>query len=432
MNKTFYYNNIFTLKNSLIVSTFLTLLYFFLKSYLFFELPYPVGDESSFLKVFDNINKNGFYNEWRKGNLSPVFYLIAYPLNSILENPLLSFRVISITSTLSSVYLLLIFAKKKLNINGYLLYSLIIFVISFLGYRIYWQGINDPIFHLIIIRSFYCVYDLHHNINSQKNATLLGILLGLLIGTRFLSLLVIPCYIFFFYKKVKPLSVTYFVAIFIGLLLHSPSLIHNKTIGKINKNPENGLTWSQKNFLSQKKIYNNELKDGSRATWKEVEDYIAINGKNSLPKTFIGSLLKKPSWTIRELFNDFWVSIKDIYFKFMGLGIVIIIGFTLYATLRFNKLGNYLKLTYKFLLFFWLHTFFISFVVLTSVEVRWYTSFIYLSIVLFHFLIQEFQYLKEYKNHVLILNLITLSLFQLKFIFTDYNLLSALIRSFIK
>lgn len=408
----------YSLNSIFYISVITTLLYFITKTYIFANYNSPIGDEVSFLRVFDAIMQDGFYATWASGNFSPVFYLIVYPLNLLIDNPLVSFRILSILSTTLSLFLIYKFAKDYLKLSNLFIKSVLIFSISFLAYRIYWQGINDSLFHLLIILSFFPIYNIHYKRNITKNCIVLGIILGLLIGTRFMAFLVLPGYIFFFYNKLKQGFLVAFIALFLGISFHSPSLFQNGSLASVDKNPGNGLTWAQLNYLSQQYIYDGKIKDGNRVTFEEVKSYIDKNGSDILPRTFLESVSFNPKWTIKELFKDFWHSIVGIYLPILGLGVILLLLFPFKLFRKKYDLSPLLKLNSQFINFFWLHTFFISLIVLVRIEVRWYTAFIYLAIIFYHQLVQDYQPFFNKKRQLLFLkfNLITLICFQLWFV----------------
>ncbi|MCL6294668.1 ArnT family glycosyltransferase [Jejuia spongiicola] len=428
------FDKLTSIKALFITAFITTFIHFALKTQIFINYKSPIGDEASFLDVFANIEKYGFFNTWSSGNFSPVFYLITYPLNFLFNNPITTFRIVSAIATILSLYLLYNFGKHKLKLSGMYFNSALLFIGSFLAYRIYWQGINDSLFHLLIILSFFCIYNMFHNNKVNKNLVLLGVIIGLLIGTRMLAFLVIPGYIFFFYKNIKHILIIGATALIIGILLHSPSLYYTKTLSSVDKNPKSGLTWIQKNYLSQQYIYEGKIKKGSRVTWSELEGYITKNGTKSLPNSFAETVSKKPKWILKELVNDFWYSIRHIYWKSFGLGILLLIMFSFYGFKYKKLIPNNFRLTHQFLNFFWLHTFFISLVVLTKIEVRWYTSFIYLGILLFHQILQYFQPFLRFPRRIVFLqlNYIILIFFQLNFILTDRNMLSDFLKGYLK
>jgi hypothetical protein len=406
-----------------------TLFYGVVKTLSFLKFDSPIGDENSVIAIFESIKTIGFFETWQSGNFSPVFFLITHPLNLVLDNAILASRLISSTAVLLSLFLLYKFAKSYLKLSGTYMFSALVFTASFFFYRIYWQGINDTLFHLIIIASLFCCYNIQFKKKTIINAIVLGVLIGLLIGTRFIAFLVIPGYIFFLYKNYKHVFITGFVGLLIGLCLHLPSLLENNTLSSIDKNPKNGLSWAQKNHLSQRYIYEGKLKDGVRVNWQQVQDYIDENGEDSLPYSFSDSLLFNPKWTIIELFNDFWFSLKG-YWTFFGLGLLLLLWFTFKGVSKVKLMSESFKFTYNFLLFFWLHTFFVSLVVLVQIEFRWYSAFIYLAILFFHHMLQNYKSLFDTANCILFINLnyIMLIGFHLHYLFIDYNPLSAFIR----
>nr|WP_294936598.1 hypothetical protein [uncultured Flavobacterium sp.] len=426
-------NKITSVKSFAALSLFITLVYFFLKTHLFISTSGPIGDETCFLESFDAISRNGLYHELCRGKISPLFSVLGVFFNFFIDNPLYAFRTISLLSTLATILLVLYFARKKLNLSGIYFFSALIFMLSFLGFRIYWQGINDSLFHLLIACSFFVLYNIHFKKRTTLNLIYLGIIIGLLFGTRLLAFLVVPCYIFFIWKPFKNILITAIPGLLLGLLFHLPSLLCGNGISEQDKEPKNGLKWSQKNYLSQVLIYENKLEDGKRVTWEELQAYIDENGDENLPKTFFKTITFNPKITAYSFVKNFYNSITAIYFCFFGIGIVFLIYFFYIGLKNYSRLSEKFKFSSKLINAFWLHTLFISFVSFTMIEARWYTSFIYLGILVFHQLSQYYGTYEETKRQLFLkINFAILTLFQLQFILLDHNFLSAILRENLK
>lgn len=419
----------FNSKKLIIVSCISTLIYFVLRSETFMRLYSPYGDEGSFLKAFKGIETNGFLHEWVAGNISPSFYIVSYPFALIFENPLYGFRLVSLVCSVLTLVLLYHFAKHKLKLKGIFLYSSLILVINFLGYRIFWQGINDDFLHLLVIYSIVLLYNIHTE-RKTKTILLLGVIIGLIIGTRISAFIILPGYIFFFLKDIKTGFKVSTIALIVGFCLHAPSLLSNKTLSSIDKNPENGLTWAQLNYVSQLYIYENKIPEHSRITWEELQEYIDKNGDEHLPKTFVESITFNWGYSILEFFNELWFTLHSIFFRFFGIGLFVILAFSFYMLKKWKSLSDNLKFSKSFFSFFWSYTFLLCFVVLTSLEIRWYTSFIFLGILFLHYLLEHFKWFgfKINPKYIVNINLVLLLLYQAKFIFTDSNLLSDVLR----
>lgn len=413
----------------LVLSAISTLVYVALRSETFMRLYVPYGDERSFLEAFNNIKTNGFLSEWMSGNISPSFYLISYPIASWFENPLYGFRLVSLICTILTLFLLYNFAKHKLQLKGVFLYSSLILMLNFLGYRIFWQGINDDFLHLLIVYSVLLLYDIKKS-KKTKHIVALGIIIGLIIGTRISAFIALPGYIFFLYNDFKTAFKVGTIALLVGFSLHAPSLFSNKSLSDINKDPKNGLTWAQLNYVSQIYIYEGKIPEHTRLTWDELQNYIDTDGNEHLPKTFIESVTFNWSYSIKEFFNDLSFTLHSIFFRFFGLGLFVILAFSLYMLKKGKTLNANLKFTKSFFLFFWCYTFLLCFVVLTSLEIRWYTAFIFLGILFFHQLLENFKTLNlKIKPEMIVnINLILLLFYQAKFILTDSNLLSDVLR----
>lgn len=406
-----------------------TALYFALKTHLFYNLGSPVGDEICFLEAHDLIEKNGLFNELTKGKISPLFSIISTCLNYFIQDILITYRTISFLATLATLYLVFRFAKNKLEVKGYYLMGILILSFSFLGFRIYWQGLNDSIFHLCIVLAFYILYKIQFQNKATKYYILVGIIFGLMIGTRFLSFVVIPCFIFFFSNSIRNILITGTATLLVGLVFHIPSLSSGNGFADQDKEPKNGMTWAQKNYVSQKLIYEKKLNEGRRVTWGELENYIKENGKEDLPTKFTETLTKSPKITLNSLYNNVVFSIKKTYLTFLGLGLFLLFYIYYFTFKNKNQITTNLKYCRNFTSSFWLHTALISLVSFTQIEPRWYTAFIYLAIVITHYLFQSLKTGSEEKKLLFFkINLILISVFQLQFILTDNNYLSAILR----
>ena len=413
-------SNFFTFRSIFLMTSVSTLIYFICKTYLFYHYESPIGDESSFLEANDFIEKNGLFYELCKGQISPLFSIISTFLNYFINDMLLTFRLISVVSTILTLLLVYHFAKNKLNISGYYLQTIVVLCISFFCFRIYWQGINDAIFHLFIVICFYLLYDVDFKKNVFRNLIYIGIVFGLMISTRLMSFLVLPCFVFFFvnsYKKILIVGVTTSIT---ALLFHFPSLINGNGLSDQNKDPKNGMTWVQLNYLSQKLIYENKLEKGYRVSWEELAQYIKVNGKESLPKNTLELFTFSPKITINSLVNNLIYSIQKVYFKFFGFGVFILFYVYYFYYKNRKSIATATAFSFKFANSFWFYTFMISLIAFTQIEPRWYTSFIYFAILISVHFFQNFNKISpETKIDILKINLIVLVFFQWRFMFKE-------------
>lgn len=89
--------------------------------------------------------------------------------------------------------------------------------------------------------------------------------------------------------------------------LNLPSFQQNGLISFDNKDSKNqmGMTWVQRQYLSQ--LYANEgkLPEFTHVTWKETYEYVEENGEESLPKTSLKAIFFDLSLTFKEFVKDF-------------------------------------------------------------------------------------------------------------------------------
>ncbi len=407
---------------SVLLCTMTTLCFFILKTSIFLGYPVPVGDEHSILSIQTAIEEHGFMRTWSSGNFSPVYFLIANLLKPFFDNNLYLFRSITVVAHMLLLIVSFSFAMRTLKIAGFFMQSLMLFFVSCLALRIYWQGINDSILHLFTFLLFTNIYFLrkHWHIHNMLSVI---VLIGLLLGTRLFALLIVPAIFFFFTDQWKKVTVILISGIVLGCAFHIPSIVNGNGFASIDKNPESGLNWFQRNHLSQSYIYEGKIPDGGRVSWDEVRSYLSEHGAQSLPNSISESIYFEPVWTIKEFFNDFWYSFANIYLPYIGIGpILFILLFVPYKRNAIRaSLGNDANYVSGGILAFWAYTAIISLVVIMRIEPRWYFPFIFLGIILTHFIIQKQANEKNLGLGLLFLNVLTLMYFQIHFIFFESN-----------
>ncbi len=255
------------------------------------------------------------------------------------------------------------------------------------------MGTNDSIFFLGLIVFFYEVYQLTLNKKWYPNLAFLGLLVAFF--SRELILVYIPLIILSIYIVIKQGKVKYtylkgsFLLLIVLLFLNVPSLIENKKLSYDIKSPPKSITanWAQRQYLAQLMVNKGELKDQSHPTWEQTENYLEVNGENSLPKTLVKGMLFDFELTIKEFFKDFIFCIK---YGFRQLGLVFISPFFMIFFLFYRR-DFKLNKVYFPLMFIGLISIF-SLIIISYVELRWMVPIFILAIVYFLDEIQNFTY----------------------------------------
>jgi hypothetical protein len=157
-------------------------------------------------------------------------------------------------------------------------------------------------------------------------------------------------------------------------VLHFPSLKEKGKLSFFNKNSKDGANWNQRNYHALKQMQSGKApmkKDvfWDKKRWKEVDELLLKDGKNSIPNNFFKTFISDPfivsAITIYNiLFTLFW--------NIRNYGILILLPYI--AMIR-RPLFDYDKLPF---LMFMLVCFIVSFVSLTFMEIRWFSGYLIL------------------------------------------------------
>lgn len=429
------YSKIFTIVNFIIVSVVL-MAYSIIRIKKVFLRDFPKGDEKSYLKVFKIYLNEGYYSANVHGNSTP-FNVISGFFNKIIQNPVLSLRCTSLFFGVLSIILLYQFKKKhfKMPLN-YGFVGILTALNTIIVMSVIWEGVNDIILTFLTLLFFIVFYEWKNKSENLKYFIFFGIILGLMLSVRKMSILFFPsmAIVILFTTIIKKIrftdilkngSISFAVMIIVLLLLSFPSIHENKTLSFHEKEPPSEtISWTQLQYLTTIAIENNSVDFGQHVTVEETEKYILENGINSLPNTFLDSIFFNLKRTFKEFFIDFFWNSKP-FSRLLGIFFIFAILLFIYAV--YKKKINLMSIENNTIFVFSAcYVVILSFVVIGYVETRWFSNILIpLSIVLTYYL-YRFKLNKKYsyKYDFLILNiqLGSIIIMNLPYIYKNINL----------
>jgi hypothetical protein len=332
-------------------------------SYWVFFLAAGEGDEGLMALYLDESKVRGYYWLIQAGNFSIPFSLLVYPLSLLVP----SFVALRISSLIGVVFLFIYLNKvldfKSVNFKNHLLF--------YLSSGSFLLGTNDNLLFCLLTVFFTEVYFVL--VKRQERIpryALISVVTSLF--TRQMAVIYLPVilaglFLVYFRKKIfwKEYQAILITSLFwFGLNL--PSIQANGFISFDNKDSESqlGMTWVQKQYLSQLSANEGRIPQFSHVTWEETYEYVQKNGQESLPRTSLEALVFDPILTLKEFIKDFSYM---IYSGFRQCGLAVI--FPILGIWHFVKSGNkgmgYLSMSQLFLMLT------ISFIIISYIEIRW-------------------------------------------------------------
>lgn len=346
--------------------------------YTIFLAPASGGDEGLFVNDLVGIETNGWIAAIEK-SISIPYMILAYPLSLFFQD-YLALRFVNI---LLMVLLVLYFFKiakiKTLDFYCYLFFY-------WATARSFFIGTNDALFFTGLIIFITEVFSFIEN-GKMNNATIAFSALVVSFFTRELFIVYFPVvalgvyflmkndFSFFNKKMLAPLLLFAFL-----LISNIPSLFTNHKLSYDDKIPPKNCnaTWSQRQYLAQLMVNKGELKNFNHPSWEQTQDYLKVNGADSLPNGILQGLIFDYSLTFKEFFKDFYYS---MFFGLRQLGLMLLFPFY-FIVVNFKKsniLNEKLYIPYSLFLIFCIF----SLIIISYIESRWYAA-IYIVLIVFY------------------------------------------------
>lgn len=265
------------------------------------------GDETLFLNSFQSTLSNGWYESTAAGSAS-FFNLTGLLFDPLFSDSIYTLRFVGVLSLVLTIVLWSYFAWRTLQIKGIMLVQLIAFLIL-VGpmrnhyFRIYTDGLFVLFLSLAIIYLTITFLRLSKGQKFIWTALLAGLFLGISTAIRELVILYIPGLLLVFLllilwqrKKAIPVIVYFGIGLFVAVLaLHYPAIVENGTLSIQSKQPVGiDATWGQRLYLA---VATNQ---SPSPDWPVVLDYLSKNGEDSLPKSYLDTILFNPSLTFKN------------------------------------------------------------------------------------------------------------------------------------
>jgi hypothetical protein len=277
------------------------------------------GDESVFIRDLGLIHQIGWFSAIEK-NISIPYMLLSYPLSYFFKF-YLALRICNIILLFGFLYYLL----RESHKDDMVFYFL--FLVASTGFFFY--GTNDALFFYSLSIFLIETQKKLSGIKFSKTLAISSLIIAAFTRELFFVYLpVILSAIYFLRKKdeVKN-NLNIPIILFTTLIFFNiPSLIENGWLSYDKKlSPRTiNATWTQRQYLAQLKVNRGELDFQSHPSWQETEDYLKVNGRNSLPKGIIEGLFLDIKLTIKEFFKDlFYILVYHVRL----LGFILILTF---------------------------------------------------------------------------------------------------------
>ena len=341
---------------------------YFILSFYFFFFREMVGDEGIFVEELSKNQSDGLNYFWLKDVCIPLI-ILSTPLTLVFSK-IMAIRVLNLI--LMIIYLLItIRTLEKFKIQ-FLFHSL--FYFATVGF--FFSATNDTLYSLSLALFF--ILTQHSLENGKKYVSFAAFCLIIAIFTRYIIIIFSPVIIFFLYRqyqKDKESFRTFYKIFLISLIpfltINMGSIVDQGKISYTVKDRlqnQHGVTWAQRQYLSQILVNAGELEFAQHPSWEDTRKYLDENGSDALQKSFITSWIFDLELTFKEFFKDFPLTIFYA-FRQIGIVIILILFFPFYNWLiKKNHRESAIPISILYLISVF------SFIIISNVELRWLSS----------------------------------------------------------
>lgn len=402
-----------------------SLIYILLIYYYNYKKNFFLHDGDNYRGKFLEFYQNGYYKSVSEGT-SILYNLVIYPFYLLTKDIVISIFCVNSISHLLIIILSFKILKKFKSKNTLLVsHVCLVFFFYLINSNYFATGNNDIFLGVLIVFFFYIIFGFLNNEYSLKKNILLGLIIGLIFSTRASGIFIVPIYMLFCVvhfilnkNSIKQLVVTPLVALIVVFVFHFPSIVEKHKLSFEDKSPSGySVNWIQRNYLGLKKIELGKENMHRDAIWKntkfeEVQKYVDQNGDASLPKSFIEFITKDPILAIKiTAYNIGHIMIREI--RFFGF-LFLVIFYPILDFFKEKKMDRKYFSVYAFYIF----CASIAFLTLTFVEYRWFAGYEVLIPLSFLVILKDRKFNENKYYLVLSLNLIFITLANLKSLIT--------------
>jgi hypothetical protein len=240
----------------------------------------------------------------------------------------------------------------------------------------FFMGVNDALFALLVSAGFIALYlGIHHE--DSKKVVLSAFLFGAALSVRELLMIYLPGIVLLFVvsfllniMNLKTVLLWNLTFVFTTSLIHLPSLIENKNLSSLDKNPKSiNATWAERNYLQVSQ------QSKKQPSWDEVLAYKRVNGENALPTKIHTAILMNPNLTFKNFIKQFYLSQMPLI-RQLGLFYIFIL---LFITTSFRKYAQ-MKTNFVWIpaLFYGCFTLLLCIQIIPTLQFRWFVVFPFL------------------------------------------------------
>lgn len=347
------------------------------------------GDEIKYFNDLEKAVNQGIVSVILDGTSVP-FLILSKIINNFIGNPLFALRLSSFIASLLILFTLILFNKFYLKLNKWIFFSIFLSIIYVFLIQSYWLiGINDNLLAFFGILIFITPYFFNKKLVSYL---LVGLFWALAIATRKMALTYFTIYIIsflilairdkscnnFFQLRKLPIILTSFIIFFLSLNIIS--LKEKGSFSFDDKILKGSINWAQWDYHNAILIDKNQQDRFQHININETADYLKTNGEDSLPSNFVEMVFFDPILTFKEFIIDLSYVLKYLL-RETALLIVMFAYFALRRlSLFFNK--NKISLDSFIYLFTIAYLVFISFIVITNIQPRWFMFFLPITILI--------------------------------------------------
>jgi len=366
-------------------------------------------------KIFFNLSDNGdeFYQNHvydigyfdlavMSSSRSQPFLFVSSLIDSLLDNPRFSTRLVSLISGLFViVYFVKVIVRRSRNTNLILaICGLSIFVSSVVITNQIFIGTPDFLASTLLVFGIYLIIEksnsLCHKL-SIKWILIVGFLFGLSVATRPTMILVLFCLVLsiILFLGINQIVIKNVSSILLGVIVTltiinlAPILTENKIILDVKSIPQEfGVTWFDRNYLMAKMWDEGTLSNKIWLSTQDVIDFRKNNPHIDYPSNQVEFMINDTSLFLRQMFRMFtmgiYSSIRYLYFvlPIVCLSVLLSKRLTAYGIIEENpgRLRHERTLKILFLTFI-MSLLCFSFLAVKLLEFRWLIPiFIVLSI----------------------------------------------------
>ncbi len=290
------------------------------------------GDEPFYVQQTEYLLEHGLTSALVDGN--PIGFTLPIALMHKAGVPILmAGRVISLLSVVPVLIGVFYLSRHIVGLRPPMGHFVVVFSLQvILGTGWFVKASSDPLFTAVLLWAVIFLCKSLRNDQRWHHSIAAGILTSIALLIRPLALLHLPAFCLaalalLVVTKCENLGrvvrtgatvLVIFAAFF--LLQQLPSLIQNGTIAMENKNPrDRSVTWIQRTSLSQLRYEDGTQPEGHLVTFDDVEEYLATEGEDSLPRGLCQSMLWSPYRTIREFVKDTLLTSQYVCLRRTGL-----------------------------------------------------------------------------------------------------------------